>query len=93
MLLNGASYRGESVIGIRADQTDGTNDQNQDHGEHHRVFGNVLAAIICPELGEETAHDRVPFFENQIYHMAGSFTLANGHMRVRCLEISLLATR
>jgi hypothetical protein len=63
VLLKGASYRGESVIGIRANETNRANDQDQDHGEHHRILGNVLASIVRPELGEETAHDKVPFFE------------------------------
>ena len=63
VLLDGAGYLGESVIGIRADQTDGADHQNQDYREHHCILGNVLAPIVCPELGEETAHDRVPFFK------------------------------
>src|SRR6266704_3048538 len=61
VLLNGASYRGESVIGIRADQTDGTNDQYQDHGEHHCVFCDVLPAIVSQNLGENTHFSAIPF--------------------------------
>ena len=61
MLLNGTSYRGESIIGIRADQTDGTNDQYQDHGEHHRVFGDILPAVVSQNLGEDTHFSAIPF--------------------------------
>jgi len=46
VLLKGASYRGESVIGIRADETNRANNQYQDHGEHHRVFCDVLTAVV-----------------------------------------------
>ncbi len=61
MLLNATSYRGEGVIGILADETNSANDQDQDHGEHHRILGNVLASIVCPELGEDTHLPAIPF--------------------------------
>jgi len=61
VLLNATSYRGEGVIGILADETNSANDQDQDHGEHHRILGNVLASIVCPELGEDTHLPAIPF--------------------------------
>ncbi len=31
------------------------------NGEHHRILGNVLASIVCPELGEDTHLPAIPF--------------------------------
>jgi hypothetical protein len=53
VLLNGASNRRESVIGVRADKTNGANNQHQDHSEHHRIFGDVLPAVVCEDVGED----------------------------------------
>jgi hypothetical protein len=46
VFTEGCSYRGESVIGIRADKTDGTNDEYQDHSKHHCILGDVLASRV-----------------------------------------------
>jgi hypothetical protein len=53
VLLNGASNRRESVIGVRADETNGANNQHQYHGEHHRIFGDVLPAVVSEDVGED----------------------------------------
>ena len=61
VLLNGAGYRGESIIGIRANETNRANYQDQDHGEHHRVFCDVLPAVVSQNLGENTHFSAIPF--------------------------------
>jgi len=72
VLLNGASYRGESVIGIRANETNRANYQDQDHGEHHCVFCDVLPAVISQNLGENTHFSAIPFSrENSDFRLAG----------------------
>jgi len=61
VLLNGAGYRGESIIGIRADETNSANDQDQDHGQHHCVFCDILPALVSQNLGEDTHFSAIPF--------------------------------
>src|SRR5439155_12747044 len=72
VLLNGAGYRGESIIGIRANETNRANYQDQDHGEHHRVFCDVLPAVVSQNLGENTHFSAIPFNrENSDFRLAG----------------------
>lgn len=52
MLLKGARYGRKGVIGVRPDEAKRANNDHQDHGEHHRIFCDVLPAVICQELGE-----------------------------------------
>lgn len=38
----------EHVIGVAADQPDGTNDDHQNYRQHYRVLSNVLPVILVP---------------------------------------------
>ncbi len=44
---------GEHIIRIPADQTDGSNDDHQDHREHHRILGDVLTLFASPQFSRQ----------------------------------------
>src|SRR6266700_2963895 len=56
LLLNRAGRRREHSVRIRADQTNGTNHDYQNHGQHHGVFRDVLAVIVCPKFKDKIGH-------------------------------------
>src|SRR5579863_9388915 len=49
-LLQRAADLREDAAGVGADQADGTDDDDEDHGEHDRVFGDVLTLLVAPKL-------------------------------------------
>jgi hypothetical protein len=49
-LLNRTGYVREHIIGIRANQPNGADNDYQNDGEHHGVFRNVLAFVVTPEF-------------------------------------------
>ncbi len=51
-LLQRAANIREHVVGVRTDQPNCTHDDNQNHCQHHRVFRDVLTALIVPEFCE-----------------------------------------
>jgi hypothetical protein len=48
-LLDGAADLREDVVGVGADQTDRAHDDDEDHGQHDRVFGDVLTFFVGPK--------------------------------------------
>src|SRR5260370_4760268 len=61
VLLKADSYGGERLIGIRADETDGADHQNQNHCEHHCILRDILPAVVSQHLGEKTHFLAIPF--------------------------------
>jgi hypothetical protein len=59
-LLKGTSNRREGVIRVRANQTNGTDYQYEDYGQHDGIFRNVLALLIAEKLGEVFHSGGVP---------------------------------
>ena len=55
-LLNRAGRRREHSVRVRPDQTNRTNDYYQDHSQHHGVFRDVLAFVVCPEFRNKIGH-------------------------------------
>jgi len=55
-LLNRAGCRREHSVRVRPDQTNRTNDYYQDHSQHHGVFRDVLAFVVCPEFRNKIGH-------------------------------------
>ena len=55
-LGNGTSGGGEGVVGIAADEANRGHHQHQNDRKHHRVFGDILALFVDPELFEEVRH-------------------------------------
>src|ERR1700722_17200117 len=53
-LLNGTGDTGENVVGVGADQANSSNYNDQNHGQHNRILGDVLSALILPQV----AHNR-----------------------------------
>ena len=49
-LLQGAADLREHVVGIGADQTHRPDNNDQNYGQHYRVFGNVLTLFVLPML-------------------------------------------
>jgi hypothetical protein len=50
LLRHGAGNRGEHVIRIPADHSDGSNDDHQNHRQHHRVLSDVLTLFTPPQF-------------------------------------------
>src|SRR5581483_121009 len=53
-LLNSTGNVGEYRVGATADQTYGTDDDDQNHCQHYRVLRNVLAFLFPPEPEKKT---------------------------------------
>src|SRR2546430_3905569 len=51
-----AGRRREHSVRIRPDQTNRANHYYQDHSQHHGVFRDILALIVCPEFRNEISH-------------------------------------
>ena len=55
-LLNTARHGREHVVGIRSDQPNRAHDDNQNHGQHDRVFRNILSLLISQQLLKKLTH-------------------------------------
>ena len=60
LLVNRACRGREHVIGVASDQSDSPDDQDQDHRQHHRVFGNVLTLFLRPDSPAKFSHNPPP---------------------------------
>ena len=49
-LLDRAAYLRKHVVGIRPDEANRSDHDYQNHREHHRIFRDILTALIVPEL-------------------------------------------
>lgn len=58
---NRARGRREHVVCVAADQPNGSDHQNQDDGQHDRIFGNILALLLGPDSSEEFTHNPLRF--------------------------------
>src|SRR5207302_5020221 len=56
LLLNRTCHGRKHVVGIRTDQSDRTNHNNENHRQHHGIFGDVLGLIIEPCLPKNVNH-------------------------------------
>ena len=56
-LLYGTPHGRKYVIGIAANQTDGTDNDHQNYRQHNGVFGNILTLLVLPQAAKETIHD------------------------------------
>ena len=53
-LLNGAGDVGEDGVAVRPNQTDGADHDDENYGDHHCIFGNVLAILIDEQTTKRT---------------------------------------
>ena len=60
LLRHGTLHLIEHIVGVAADQTDSADHNHENHGEHHRVFGDILPAIISPPLTDSCDHCIAP---------------------------------
>jgi len=49
-LLDRTGHFRKDIVRLPADKFDGCNHNNQNHGQHHCIFGNVLTAVVSPNL-------------------------------------------
>ena len=49
-LLDRAAYLREHIVGIRPDEANRSNHDHQNNRQHDRIFRDILAALIIPEL-------------------------------------------
>ena len=52
-LLNSTGRLGEDCVGVRPNQPYCADYNDEDHGQHDSVFGDVLALIVLPELAKK----------------------------------------
>ena len=48
-LLDGAADLGEYVVGIRSDESNRADNDDQNYSQHYSVFGDILAFLFAPE--------------------------------------------
>src|SRR5579864_592984 len=58
-LLKRAGHRRERIVGVGTNQPDGADHQHQDHSQHDRIFGDILALIVYPKSDEERGHSHL----------------------------------
>jgi len=56
LLRDRTSDRGKNVVGISANQPDRANHDYQNHGQHHRVFSDVLTFLLRPQFAKPPSH-------------------------------------
>jgi hypothetical protein len=59
-LLDGTGDRGEYRIGIRSDESYGSNHNHKNHCQHDRVFCNILSVLFAPQSAYKS--HRMPLF-------------------------------
>src|ERR1700722_868637 len=65
-LLNAAGNRRENVVGIGPNQPDGPHHDHQNHGQHHRIFGDILT-LLFPEKPVCKLHRfNSPYIQNDL---------------------------
>ena len=57
--LKRTRYGRKRVVRIASDQANRTNHQHQNHGQHDRILGDVLAPVV-PQLAQKMTHIRTP---------------------------------
>lgn len=68
----------EDVVGVGPDEANGSDDQNQDHGQHDSVFSDILTLLVGPEHGEGEGHfGTIPVSEMWRSYYAGSGVMSN----------------
>ena len=70
LLTQIACSGGKYVVGVASDQTNGTDDHYQNHGQHHCVLSNVLAFLLRPELAEKMSHIDTPVKGSIVFKIA-----------------------
>jgi hypothetical protein len=55
-LLDGAANLRKDIVRVRSNQTDRAHDNYENDRQHHRVFRDVLALLIVPELLYKMCH-------------------------------------
>src|SRR5579863_4114801 len=60
-LLYRTRGRRKYIVGVRPDQSYGADHQNQNHGQHDRILGNILALIFRPKTTYEFRHLSLQF--------------------------------
>ena len=58
VLLDRTRYGGKRIVCVASDQAYRTNDQYQNNGQHHRIFGDVLALVMPPQVAKKMSHLR-----------------------------------
>src|SRR5271157_3726619 len=87
LLTQIACSRRKCVVGVASDQTNGTDDHDQNHGQHHCVLSNVLAFLLRPELEEKMSHIDTP---SEGLHCISPGGLVDGHFDlIRRPEVSI----
>jgi len=89
-LLNRAGHTRERVIGIRSNQTDRSDHQNQNYRQHHGVFGDVLPRIFRPNSVNKFRHALLqgPALRGKISSMRAIMRAGTGPCQMRFLMIS-----
>jgi len=49
-LLDSATNLREHIVGVRSDEADSADDDDENYSQHHRVLSNVLTTFIIPKL-------------------------------------------
>jgi hypothetical protein len=66
LLLDRTGDRGEYIIGIGPDEPHSSDDNDQDHCQHNRVFRDILSFLFAPKSAYQR-HKKAPFlFVNRV---------------------------
>ena len=60
LLTDSAGSSREGVVRITADQPNGSDNQNENHGQHHGILGDILTFFVGPECTTKLKHTPPP---------------------------------
>ena len=59
-LLDSTGNRRKRVISVGTDQANGADYDHENHSQHDRIFGYILAVLIAPQRSNEVLHGDSP---------------------------------
>jgi hypothetical protein len=59
-LLDRTGYARENIVRVRANQSQSSDDDHKNHGQHNGIFRDVLALVFSPQSLQDLNHPQEP---------------------------------
>jgi hypothetical protein len=70
-LLDRTGYAGENIVRVRANQSQSSDDDHKNHGQHHSIFRDVLALVFSPQSLKDLNHNHPQEPHLIVFHHLG----------------------